>query len=35
MSMEKEMENAADNLDFEKAIMLREKIKNLQKRITQ
>ena len=35
IELNKEMENAADNLDFEKAIMLREKIKNLQKRITQ
>lgn len=34
IEMNKEMELAAENLDFEKAIMFREKIKNLQKRIT-
>ncbi len=33
IEMNKEMEIAAENLDFEKAIMFREKIKNLQKRI--
>jgi len=33
IELNKEMELAAENLDFEKAIMLRDKIKNLQKRL--
>jgi excinuclease ABC subunit B len=33
IELQKEMEKAANNLDFETAIMLRDKVKKLQERI--